>query len=102
MTERIQQLIESIRLTCSGLHEKLVMEQKKNASYTSEIEELTKENSVLLENNELLVVKIEELSTKLRLAENNVNTVQGKDVPQEDQIDDLVREIEYCINQLKK
>jgi hypothetical protein len=102
MTDKIQQLIDNIRLTCSGLHENLVVEQKKNASQITEIEELKKENKMLLENNELLIVKIEELSLKLRTAENNVNVIQGKDVPKEDQIDDLVRGIEYCINQLKK
>lgn len=103
MTERIQHIMNEIRAKALEIHSELVQERNKNQVLQAQI--LEKEERLQaakqLENEHLAV--IDQLKLDLEVAKNQVVEVS---VPQigrnEEQIDELVKEIEYCIGQLKK
>ena len=103
MTERIQHIMNEIRAKALEIHSELVQERNKNQILQAQI--LEKEERLQaakqLENEHLAV--IDQLKLDLEVAKNQVVEVS---VPQigrnEEQIDELVKEIEYCIGQLKK
>lgn len=102
MTERIQQLIEDIRLKYKTLYSQLIEERTLRLDQNAELTSLKEQNSIL--NNKINEFEIENLKLKLdletiiqeRIEERNSNLkIRNQE------IDDLVREIEHCINQLK-
>ena len=102
MTERIQQLIEDIRLKYKTLYSQLIEERTLRLDQNAELTSLKEQNSIL--NNKINEFEIENLKLKVdldtiiqeRIEERNSNLkIRNKE------IDDLVREIEHCINQLK-
>ncbi|MCE2681680.1 MAG: hypothetical protein ACK49D_08750 [Flavobacteriia bacterium] len=103
MTESIQHIMNEIRAKALEIHSELVQERNKNQVLQAQI--LEKEERLQaakqLENERLAV--IDQLKLDLEVAKNQVVEVS---VPQigrnEEQIDELVKEIEYCIGQLKK
>ena len=103
MTEKIQDTIQKISRNIVRVGEALRMERSKNEILQEEIdrknEQLTAEASAIV----LLKEQIESLKSALHLAENKVVEVpvpvKGKN---EQEIDELVKEIEFCIEQLKQ
>ena len=103
MTEKIQDTIQKISRNIVRVGEALRMERSKNEILQDEIdrknEQLTAEASAIV----LLKEEIESLKSALHLAENKVVEVpvpvKGKN---EQEIDELVKEIEFCIEQLKQ
>lgn len=103
MTEKIQDTIQKISRNIVRVGEALHMERSKNEILQEEIdrknEQLTAEASAIV----LLKEEIESLKSALHLAENKVVEVpvpvKGKN---EQEIDELVKEIEFCIEQLKQ
>ena len=102
MTEEIQKIIDQILSKSNALHEIIIEEREKNGHLNFEVERL---NNLLNEkNNECvsLSTNLDSVQSALYMAENKVieNPVQnfGKN---EQQIDELVKEIEFCIEQLK-
>ena len=102
MTERIQQLIEDIRLKYKTLYSQLIEERTLRLDQNAELTSLKEQNSIL--NNKINEFEIENLKLKVdldtiiqeRIEERNSNLkIRNQE------IDDLVREIEHCINQLK-
>jgi hypothetical protein len=102
MTEKIQQLIEDIRLKYKTLYSQLIEERALRLDQNAELTSLKEQNSIL--NNKINEFEIENLKFKLdletiiqeRIEERNSNLkIRNQE------IDDLVREIEHCINQLK-
>ena len=102
MTEKIQQLIEDIRLRYKTLYSQLIEERALRLDQNAELTSLKEKNSIL--NNKINEFEIENLKFKLdletiiqeRIEERNSNLkIRNQE------IDDLVREIEHCINQLK-
>ena len=102
MTEKIQQLIEDIRLKYKTLYSQLIEERTLRLDQNAELTSLKEQNSIL--NNKINEFEIENLKFKLdletiiqeRIEERNSNLkIRNQE------IDDLVREIEHCINQLK-
>ena len=103
MTEEIQKIIDQIHSKSMALHKVLLEERDKNGHLNSEIERL---NKLLSEKNEecfALSTDLELVRSALYSAENKVieKPVQtiGKN---EQEIDELVKEIEFCIEQLKQ
>ncbi|NBW30360.1 MAG: hypothetical protein EBR35_03785 [Flavobacteriales bacterium] len=103
MTEEIQKIIDQIHSKSKALHKVVLEERDKNGHLNSEIERL---NKLLSEKNEevfSLSKNLDSVQLALSLAENKVieNPVQtiGKN---EQEIDELVKEIEFCIEQLKQ
>ena len=103
MTEKIQDTIQKISRNIVRVGEALRMERSKNEILQEEIDrknvQLTAEASAI----RLLKEEIESLKSALHLAENKVVEVpvpvKGKN---EQEIDELVKEIEFCIEQLKQ
>ena len=102
MSDQINTLIASIRERYTLLNDQLLGEQSKNEQAQSEIEEL---KSQLDAGNE----KIVSLQNALKESEENKSDVSEQVVTRsegtmitDEQIDELVKEIDYCIGQLKK
>lgn len=103
MTDNIQKIIDQILSKSNFLHKIVLEERDKNSHLNIEIERL---NKLLSEKNEeclLLSKNLDSVQSALSLTENKVieNPVQiiGKS---EQEIDELVKEIEFCIEQLKQ
>ena len=102
MSDRVNQLIEDIRGKVDLMKGKVTAEQNKNSELSQEIESLkaklqSKENEVLQLNG-----KIQDLETEKNDLESKNIAVPAENGVSEEQIDELVKEIEYCITQLKK
>lgn len=103
MTEKIQDTIQEISRKAVRIGEALRSERSKNEILQEEIdrnkEELAKELTV----NTHLKAEIESLKSALHLAENKVVEVPAPVIGRtEQEIDELVKEIEFCIEQLKQ
>ena len=103
MTDNIQKIIDQILSKSNFLHKIVLEERDKNSHLNIENERL---NKLLSEKNEeclLLSKNLDSVQSALSLAQNKVieNPVQaiGKS---EQEIDELVKEIEFCIEQLKQ
>ncbi len=103
MTDNMQKIIDQILSKSNFLHKIVLEERDKNSHLNIEIERL---NKLLSEKNEeclLLSKNLDSVQLALSLAQNKVieNPVQiiGKS---EQEIDELVKEIEFCIEQLKQ
>jgi hypothetical protein len=103
MTEKIQHIIDSIRLKCKSLYTQLETERTKTVELSAEIHSLKNDISILNERNSEIQIENERLNSELnsikqqRIDENLIG-IENRN----EEIDDLVREIEHCINQLKK
>jgi len=103
MTENIQKSLTEILNKVKSLHGSLLNERKNNSDLENEIQQLR--TSGLEKTNHVfsLETEIETLRSALDLAQNKVVEVPiqvaGK---REEEIDELVREIEHCIEQLKQ
>jgi methyl-accepting chemotaxis protein len=103
MTEKIQHIIDDIRQKMVALDHQLKEVRATNAVLQAELNE----SNIQLENSkkegESLAEAVNELKSALETANNQVVEVnrptQGR---RDDEIDELVKEIEYCISQLKK
>ncbi len=101
MTRRIEQLISDIHSKVEHLHKSLVQERKKSLTYSEELDALKKENALLQTALHASKETAEGLKGELeKMKDNVVSTPVRRRNDQE--IDELVKEIEYCISQLKK
>ena len=99
MSDKIHQLIDSIREQHSRVNEQLLLEQSKNEMFQGEIEKLKSQIENQLE-------EFSSLKNELDLAKNEqkeqIITSSKDTMISEEQIDELVKEIDYCIGQLKE
>lgn len=102
MSERVNQLIEEIREKSLRIKNSLSAERSRVSTLESEIEKL---KAAISEKENEIQKGMEELE-KLR---NDSKTVQIESIPVSkeneisgEQIDELVKEIEYCIAKLKQ
>ncbi len=103
MTEQIEKSIEQILNKARSLHAELQSERSKNNALQSEVGRMKDELFFVSEREFMLNTEIETLKSALQLAENKVVEVPVQIVgKREEEIDELVKEIEYCIEQLKK
>jgi septation ring formation regulator EzrA len=103
MTEKIEKNIGEIFEKVKKLHFQLQNEKLKNISFLSEIETMKTELFSSSERESILKNEIETLQSALHLAENKVVEVPIQTLGKhEEEIEELVKEIEYCIEQLKK
>ena len=105
MTENIQNSLDNILYKVKSIHGELLNERKTNSDLKNEIQQLR--NSNIEKTNQVfsLETEVETLRSALHLAQNKVVEVPVQ-VPiigkREEEIDELVREIEHCIEQLKQ
>lgn len=103
MTDNIQKIIDQILSKSNFLHKIVLEERDKNSHLNIEIERL---NKLLSEKNEeclLLSKNLDSVQSALSLAQNKVIENPGQNIGKSEQeIDELVKEIEFCIEQLKQ
>ena len=103
MTESIQSILNQISSKTKSLHGKLVSEREKNASLISENEKLqSKLNEKLAEISTLESKMIEQEQRLVGQNEQSSVLVANPSLGRTQEIDELVKEIEYCISQLRK
>ncbi len=103
MSDKIHQLIKDVRVNFSSMNESLLAEKSKNQEINAEISELKNQIESLISENKVLKVEIDDFKKR----ENDVNEevklqTQQTTMVSEESIDELVKEIDYCIGQLKK
>ena len=102
MSGRINQLVDTIREKFILLKDQVASDKVKNEELTQEIQALKLDVSSKDEKIGELNSKITELNDGLKSArEQSIISAEGNGVSEE-QVDELVKEIEYCIEQLKK
>ena len=103
MTEQIQKSITLLRTKFMGLHQNLVSAKEQIASLNLENEKLKSALNNVEESRTLLEADLEK--AKLEVVAANKQVVNSPLVSQgrnNEQIDELVKEIENCIASLKK
>ena len=102
MSDRINSLINNIREKSIHLNEKLSIQEEKNNDLETQLNSLREElNSQKKENEQLSMEMMELKENKKANNEQSISNSGGNDISDE-KIDELVKEIEYCIGQLKK
>ncbi len=103
MTVKIQDTIQEISRKAVRIGEALRSERSKNEILQEEIDRNKEELAKELTANTHLKAEIESLKSALHLAENKVVEVPAPVIGRtEQEIDELVKEIEFCIEQLKQ
>ncbi|MBM3185948.1 MAG: hypothetical protein FJZ67_06575 [Bacteroidetes bacterium] len=103
MTEQLEKSIEQILEKAKSLHLDLQNERSRSASLSLEIDKMKAELFTATEREFMLSTEIETLKSALQIAENKVVEVPVQTIgKREEEIEELVKEIEYCIEQLKK
>jgi len=106
MSARVHELLDEIREKSVKLKDQVTAERAKNATLTAEISELKSAMESKSQEVENLQSKVSELTDNIEtLKEQSVNT--NSEAPNgatlsNQEIDALVKEIEYCIAQLKR
>lgn len=113
MTNRIQHIIDEIRSKKNVLNDLLKLEKEKVAKSEVKLRELEELLKLKGQENDQLVATTKQLENELKLAKETNEKLSNDlkvspptptsfpKVNDEVQIDELVREIEYCIGQLK-
>lgn len=102
MSERINELIETIQEKTNLLKGQVASEKARNEELTQEIQNLKEQVSLKDEKVTELNEKVSELNESIKVVkEQSISSSEVTGVTDE-QIDELVKEIEYCIGQLKK
>lgn len=102
MTEKIQQIIGAIRTKMVQMHEQLVASRVQNNILETENKSLKSQIEMLQKDREDQKAKLSDLELQLMVAKEQVASAPVSQSRKEEEIDELVKEIEYCISQLKK
>ena len=102
MTEKIQHIIDGIRLKCKALYSQLESERVLRLAQEAELSTFKNEIQLLKDEKNNFEVTINKLKEELNLIEKQrIEEKQASLRDRNEEIDDLVREIEHCIKQLK-
>jgi predicted nucleic acid-binding Zn-ribbon protein len=102
MTEKIQHIIDGIRLKCKALYSQLESERALRLEHEAELTTVNNDFQALKDEKVVLEETINKLKSELELIEKQrVEEKQASLIDRNEEIDDLVREIEHCIKQLK-
>jgi uncharacterized protein YfkK (UPF0435 family) len=102
MTERIQHIIDEIRLKSQAISHQLHEEREKNKALQAELQLITERLEVQKQKEELSLSEIAALKEELEAAKGQVVETSLPSGRNDEEIDELVKEIEYCISQLKR
>ncbi|PWL28813.1 MAG: hypothetical protein DCO96_08330 [Fluviicola sp. XM-24bin1] len=106
MSARVHQLLDEIREKSVNLKDQVAAERAKNDTLSAEISELKSAMENKTQEVDNLQSKVSELSVNIEsLKEQSVNSESTSPtgaVLTKEEIDALVKEIEYCITQLKR
>ncbi len=102
MTEKIQHIIDGIRLKCKALYSQLESERALRMEHEAELSTIKNDYQLLKDEKIIFEETISKLKSELELIEKQrVEEKQASLIDRNEEIDDLVREIEHCIKQLK-
>jgi DNA-binding transcriptional regulator YhcF (GntR family) len=102
MTEKIQHIIDGIRLKCKVLYSQLESERALRTEHEAELSTIKNDYQLLKDEKIIFEETISKLKSELELIEKQrVEEKQASLIDRNEEIDDLVREIEHCIKQLK-
>lgn len=101
MSDRIHELVDGIKEKVSLVKSQLASVNSQNASLQNEVETLKTQLAQKGEELDQANSTVSELEAKL-ITNNEQDVKVFETGVSEDQIDELVKEIEYCIGQLKK
>lgn len=102
MTPKIQQVIDEIRSKALKMHDQLIAERAVSDELRKELAELRSTISVKEAQEAVLFADIEKLKGELEATRTQFQGDSDLDKRNRDEeIDELVKEIEYCISQLK-
>ncbi|MEY3236942.1 MAG: hypothetical protein RI883_1043 [Bacteroidota bacterium] len=102
MTDRIQNIIDDIRHKSVALHQQLLDEREKNSVFQSEVQLLTESMELQKQEEIKLLSEISMLKAELEMTKSQVVENSHPSGKKDEEIDELVKEIEHCISQLKK
>jgi len=102
MSDRIQELLDGIREKATAWHQQYTEERNANQNLRVENSELKAKLEATEQELEAMKQRISGLEMKLEMAKNTDVIVSQDTGVSDEQIDELVKEIEYCIAQLKK
>lgn len=102
MTGKLQQIIDEIRGKTETLHHQLQEERATTARLLQESADLKSSITEKEKHEAVLFADIDKLKMELEAAKIQVQDPSDRSVRnREEDIDELVKEIEYCISQLK-
>ncbi len=101
MTAELKSLIEQIEMKAQNIHQKLVNERLRVSSMNEDINRLNAIISELIEKNTLQENEINQLNEALKLKNEQVTTPISSSSMNHLDIDVLVREIDFCMQQVK-
>jgi len=103
MNERIQKSIDSINFKIDSYQKNYELLKTQNEAMLEEIQSFQEQLHDRMQREQDFLAKIEKLNHELKVAQNQVielsNRPEGRSM---EEIDELVKEIDYCIEQLKK
>lgn len=102
MSDRLIQVIDEIRAQAIGFHQQYVAERSKNETLEAEVKALQQKISDESAKISSLASKVSSLEVELKAAEDREVKVVKDNGLSDAEIDDLVKEIEYCIERLKQ
>ena len=103
MSEKIHLLINDVRNNFTSLSERFLSEKSKNESLSVENVDLKNHMERLINENNALKAEVDELRKhRNELNEEFRSQSSQTTMVSEEKIDELVKEIDYCIGQLKK
>lgn len=103
MNENIQNSIDNIHAKINSLTQRMMVLKSQNTAMAEEIQSFIEQLHECSQRENQLVETIEKLNQDLNLAnEQVIESSQRPTGRSADEIDELVKEIDYCIEQLKK
>jgi chromosome segregation ATPase len=103
MNEKLQHSIDSINAKITSLTQRMEALKSQNAAMTEEIQSFQEQLHESSQKESQLLESIEKLNHDLSLANNQVIDLSQRPTGRSaEEIDELVKEIDYCIEQLKK
>lgn len=103
MNEKLQYSIDSINSKITSLTQRMEDLKSQNAAMTEEIQAFQEQLHESSQKESQLLETIEKLNHDLNLANKQVIDLSQRPTGRSaEEIDELVKEIDYCIEQLKK
>ncbi len=101
MTQKIERLIEELKMRANELKSSLLAERETNSKLQQENDRLKADLEVLTDELSKRNAEFVELEKSVEAMKEN-NTVSSEVKVTKEEIDEMVKEIEYCITQLKQ
>ncbi len=102
MSDGIRLLIEQIGDRAKHIHQQLEAERSKNVQLSEELAQLKSELAQKESTVDTLNSEVSALKEEINSMKDHTITPSVRPQISDDEIDDLVKEIDYCLEQLKQ